>query len=166
MTKEIPIGHGRVTVVDDSYYEMLIAMGKWHTNKSGKNLYATHTVNLGNGKFDQIIMHRVIMDAPDGQHVDHKDGNSLNNTRENLRFCSRHGNSGNARKRSDNTSGYRGVSWHKTHRRWVACIYIEGRNRTFPRFYSKKDAARAYDEAAKIVFGEFARLNFPEVANV
>jgi len=102
-----------------------------------------------------IYMHRVIMNAPAGSEVDHKDHNTLNNRRSNLRFCTSTQNSQNTRLRCDNTSGYKGVSWCKLNNKWKAQIAANGANRYIGLFDCPKKAHEAYIKAAKKHFGEF-----------
>ena len=109
-------------------------------------------------------MHHVVLGfPPPGMVIDHINGNGLDNRRENLRFASI-GENSMCRKRdqSNNTSGYRGVSWHKAKQRWEAKITINGRRVYLGRFINKDDAARAYDKAAKEYFKEYAVFNLPD----
>ena len=62
------------------------------------------------------------------------------------------------------TSLCRGVSWDARQQKWLAGIKVDGRRRTLGWFPEEEDAVRAYDQAAKELFGEFAYLNFPEPA--
>lgn len=70
-----------------------------------------------------------------------------------------------AKKHSNNTSGYRGVSWHETGQKWQCHIGINGDRVYLGLFDDEIDAAHAYDEAAKEHFGEYAALNFPPSNN-
>ncbi len=109
-----------------------------------------------------VYMHRIIMNPPDGKQVDHINGDGLDNRVENLRIATSSENNYNTGKQSNNTSGYKGVSWHKTRKTWQVLIGVGGRLIRIPGvFNSAEDAARAYDEAAKKYHGVFARLNFP-----
>jgi hypothetical protein len=92
---------------------------------------------------------------------DHIDGNTLNNQDDNLRNVTHLQNCMNRRAHRDSSSGYNGVSWSKRAGKWRASLQKDGRCVFDKMFKDVLDAARAYDEAAKVHFGEFARLNFP-----
>jgi hypothetical protein len=96
-----------------------------------------------------------------GGLVDHIDRNPLNNELSNLREVTKRENSLNSKTYRNNTSGFRGVYWHKGAQKWLAQIQSEGKLRHLGYFDCKKEAARAYDAAAKELHGEFAQLNFP-----
>ena len=72
---------------------------------------------------------------------------------------------GNRKKGSVNgrkyTSSFKGVCWSEERGKWVAQIVKDGKHRLIGRFYEEIDAAQAYDEAARELFGEHAWLNFP-----
>ncbi len=95
--------------------------------------------------------------------IDHRDGNGLNNQRHNLRPATTAQNSRNRGRCRNNTSGYKGVTWYKPQRKWLASISIDGRRKHLGYFASKLDAALAYDAAAREYHGDFARLNFPAI---
>jgi hypothetical protein len=108
-------------------------------------------------------MHRQIMQAPAGLDVDHINGDRLDNQRGNLRIATRQQNCWNTTKRKGNyTSPYKGVSWRRG--QWAAYITVSNRQRPLGKFADPIEAARAYDCAAREMFGEFAYLNFPETA--
>jgi hypothetical protein len=93
---------------------------------------------------------------PDGD-IDHIDGDRTNNRIGNLRPCCDRLNAGNARRYANNSSGYKGVSWHKGNRAWCAQIRIDGRLKHLGQYDCPKKAHGAYMTAARKVFGEFAR---------
>jgi len=106
-----------------------------------------------------ILMSRFIIQAPDDLEVDHIDGNRLNNQRSNLRLATSSQNKMNRGPRKDNTSGYKGVSWHKQNNKWSARIMANGKYLSLGLFENILDAARSYNLAAKKHHKEFAWLN-------
>jgi hypothetical protein len=159
MDVEILLTQGKVAVIDDRDLP-IVAQGTWslHRAKGSKTLYAIGRLP-GNPK--KILMHRLLMGFPDGQ-VDHRDHDGLNNRRSNLRVADNITNHQNSPIRSDNTSGFKGVSWEKRRSHWVARIHIDTRQVHLGSFSTAEQAARAYDAAARKAFGEFASLNFKE----
>jgi hypothetical protein len=103
------------------------------------------------------------MNPPRGFLVDHKNLNTLDNTRTNLRLATRSQNMFNRNKIKSNTSSrFRGVCFDKRRKKWCAYITVEGKRIWLGTFDNEIDAAMAYDAAAKKYHGEFARLNFSE----
>jgi hypothetical protein len=91
--------------------------------------------------------------------IDHANMNRSDNRLSNLRSATRGQNVANSNKRSNNSSGFRGVSFHKSSQKWVAQIGSRGRKSYIGLFSVPKDAASAYNQAALARFGEFATLN-------
>ena len=149
--KKIKLTQGQFALVDDDCFEYL-NQWKWHARKSDSAFYASRDEY---GK--KIHMHRVVITAAADVFVDHKDGNGLNNQTSNLRICS---NSQNQRNRkSINKYGYKGVN--KNGEKYRAHIRMGEVEFISKGFDSVEEAAHAYDEKAKELFGEFAWLNFP-----
>jgi len=96
--------------------------------------------------------------------VDHRNGDGLDNRRQNLRPANDSKNQMNARMRSDNPSGFKGVCADR--HRWMARIQLDGRRTYLGYFATPQEAARAYDAAAVELFGEYARPNFPQEMSV
>lgn len=158
--KRIPVRdeHGIVAYakVDDADYEK-VSPFKWSIN--GKAGYAVRGL-VENGKARTQLMHRLIMDAPEGSRIDHVNGDKLDNRRRNLRFATRSQNAMNKGKPKNNTSGFKGVSWYKKAKKWCARIKVNGKTIHLGLFAEIKIAARAYDAAARELHGEFAYTNF------
>jgi hypothetical protein len=157
MTKRIELTQGKVAIVDDDDFKFLMQW-YWYYSKGG---YAVRNGYVGN-KRGTIYMSCEIMKSPSGSDVDHISRNKLDNRKENLRICSRIENMANTSKHKNNTSGYKGVSWHKASKKWLANISIEYKRIHLGLFDSPIEAARAYDKAAKESRGNYAILNFPE----
>jgi hypothetical protein len=155
MSKLIPLTQGKSTIVDDEDYEMIIESGyKWLTSKSHGNYYA-----LGFNNGDHMLMHRLILKPASGVNLDHKNRNGLDNRRANLRIATNGQNQANSKTRSK--SGYRGAYKRKDCSSYQASITVNRKVIKLGNYSKVKDAARAYDKAAREAFGEFATLNFP-----
>lgn len=107
----------------------------------------------------RVLLHRLLMRASLAVVVDHKDGNGLNNRRDNLRTATRAENMRNQKQRADSTAPYKGVKVRKTG--FYSRITLDGVETHLGVFQTPEAAARAYDAAAVQKFGEFARTNFP-----
>lgn len=155
--KKIPLTKGKVALVSDRDYTWL-ALWKWWAMWNGRHWYAVRMVGGHN-----IYMHREIV-GDDVTHVDHRDRNGLNNQRRNLRRSNTSLNQANARRRIDNTSGYKGVSYVKRDNTWRAYIVVNRKFISLGYHKTKTAAARAYDKAAIKYFGKHALLNFHQAA--
>jgi hypothetical protein len=152
----IKLTKDKFTIVDVEDYQKL-AQHDWHLWESGS--YNQYAIRYEKGK--SLKMHREIMNAPVGLVVDHKNGDGLDNRKENLRVVTRTQNHYNRRKTiRKTTSKYKGV--HRITDRKAYCAKIRYKCKTIFLGYYKDEieAAKAYDEAARKFFGEFARLNF------
>ena len=146
--KEIPLTQGKVALVDDADYEWL-NQWKWCASRRSKTWYAVRSSC-------KIYMHRVIMDSPEIQ-VDHEDLDGLNNQRANLRLATDVQNQQNTGVSHNNRSGFKGVSWKKSHRKWQAYIRVDGKNRFLGYFDDPEEAKRVRDQSAILYHGGFAR---------
>jgi hypothetical protein len=150
---EIPLTQGQVALIDDEDYPYL-AKYSWKTHKDHNIYYARGIIN---GK--RVLMHRIITQAQRGIHIDHINGNGLDNRKNNLRVAS-----GAENQRNQHTtrgkSKYKGVCWNKNSSKWQAKISFNNKDIHIGYFKEEEDAANAYDKRAIELFGEFACPNF------
>jgi hypothetical protein len=156
----IPLTQGQTAIVDLEDFEWL-SQWNWYAHwcPDTRSFYAGRTIRLKKGTAT-IRINRVIIHCSDEEEVDHKNHDTLDNRRGNLRKCSKTQNVRNARLGIKNTSGFRGVHLHKPGK-WRASIAVDGRKKHIGLFNSPIKAARAYDAVAQKMHGEFASLNFP-----
>ena len=160
MFKVVPLTQGYVSIVDETDYSR-VTEHSWciqqYKNKSrGKNVYAKASIGR-----TQVTLHRFILGAPKGTFVDHINGDTLDNRRENLRYTTKQGNAANRIKDRipNKTSEFKGVS-KKPKGRWTATITVMNQPIHLGTFLDEVSAARAYDAAARRYFGEFCKVNF------
>lgn len=159
--KYIPLTQGKVAIVDAADYALL-SQWKWCARQDGKTWYATRNGHDPDGKRITVRMHRQILDAPLGAEVDHRNADGLDNRRANLRLATKAENGRNRSAPSNNTSGYKGVSWNKRHQEWYAHITADKKRKHLGHYDSQESAALAHDRAARELYGEFAKTNFPQ----
>jgi AP2 domain len=152
---------GRVTLVDDADFE-LVSQYRWTvwTTKRGGGPYAITNLSRAEGaRGGAKMMHALLTGWP---MTDHADGDGLNNQRYNLRRATVRQNQWNRRPDSNARSPYKGVSWESRRNKWRVRITAYGREHWVGLFVSEIEAAKAYDVAARELFGAFAWLNFPD----
>lgn len=149
----------RPMLVDDWDYEILKNY-QWHESFGYARMRKKRSY-VGE-KTQQILAHRLILWCPKKMETDHINGNRLDNRKENLRIVTRSQNSQNKGKRKkEYSSKFKGVSLIKESSKWYAGIRINKKSLNIGHYNNEVDAARAYDEKAKELFGEYAWLNFP-----
>lgn len=157
----IPLTQGKNAIVDTEDFHWL---SKWNWcavwNIKTHSFYAARGIRIDGGTIS-VKMHSAILRCKPGEEGDHKNHNTLDNRRNNLRKCTHALNMRNQKLYAGNSSGYKGAGWHKRIKKWQSRIRVDGKLISLGYFHSKQDAARAYDCAAKKYFGEFAHLNFP-----
>ena len=153
--KKIRIKCGCYALVDDDLYPILNQF-KWR-NAHGYAVRSIYHPHLKGSR--SWGMHSDVLPPKPDVVTDHIDGNRLNNQRANLRYATRCENKRNSRLNSNNTSGYKGVSWLGRDKRWMAWIHVDGQNRYIGSFTSEVEAAYHYNLKAAEIFGEFAWFN-------
>ncbi len=151
--KYIKLSQNKRAMVDDADFGWL-NQWKWHAIRQRHLWYAARPKS--------VKMHRLIMGLTkgDGKEVDHKNGNGVDNRRENLRICTRPENIQNQHIVRGSCK-YQGVCRDRTNNKWMAYIMKNGKQTTIGLFKNKKDAARAYDKKALELYGPDAKVNFP-----
>lgn len=162
-TRLIRLTKGKFAIVDEEDYEKVNQYHWGVTNSSGcETLYACRTV-MCNGKKKKILMHRFIMNAK-SLDIDHRNGNGLHNYKSNLRECTENQNMWNSRPNKKSSSNYKGVTFHKRDKKYYCNIAFKNKHYHLGVFKDEIEAAKYYDAKAKELYGEFARLNFPDNA--
>lgn len=131
----------------------------WCFDNKKTSGYAVSTVCKKDGKSTTLLLHRLLMNPSFNLVVDHIDGNGLNNRRSNLRICSTAENSRNQRIKLKNTSGFKGVSWHKRTQKWQSHIRRDGKGYNLGHFNTPEDAYAAYCQSSDKLHGEFGRVS-------
>lgn len=148
-TKKILVGFAKVD--RDDY--PLAACHRWYLHHG----YPRSTGSV-DGKQIWFTLHRLLMGLPNSW-VDHKNTDRLDCRRNNLRLCSPRENAHNMRIGSRNTSGYKGVSWWKTGKKWHAQITVNRKVIHLGYFDDIIEAAAAYNRGSLKYHKEFSRLN-------
>lgn len=153
----VPLSRGGHAIVDAPDAELLSGRA-WRIDAQG---YVVCSLKR-DGRKAGLLLHSLLIDVPDDMTADHIDGDRLNNRRANLRPATALQQQHNTPRRRDNSSGFKGVGRYKA--RWRARIMVKGRRIHLGSFDTPEDAGRAYDAAAREHFGEYARVNFPEIS--
>lgn len=128
---------------------------KWAIGKSVSNQgkYVKYYVVSGS---EGLLLHRFLMNPDKDMVVDHIDGDTMNNRKSNLRVCETKENLRNSKHRINNTSGYKGVTWFKPTRQWMAYIMVDYKHKTLGYFDDIEDAVEARKVAEDKYFGEYS----------
>lgn len=154
----IDVKGGFIAVVDDEDAERVLRHCWFLLRKRNGRIQAARAKIKMLGTWRTVLLHHLLMPIPAGRQIDHINGDPLDNRRGNLRVCSNSQNAMN-RHRVVGRAPYKGVHWHVAHHRWEAHIKINGRLIQLGGFIDHVSAAKAYDEMAIRLFGEYARTN-------
>ncbi len=152
----IALTRGQVTIVDREDYKKL-AQYSWtaHYIKVTNTYYAVTRLHGVTVPMQRMLFK---LETGDPRLGEHRNGNSLDNRKSNLRYATRQNNTFNRRRNVNSTSGYKGVTWSKQNRKWQAQIQAGSRKRHLGYFSDIGDAHEAYKKAAILHHGEFARF--------
>lgn len=158
----VPLTRGFEAVIDAADAPLVLGRS-WNAHVSTRTgkVYAAGRTGRGT---PYEFMHNVILGVPPLTITDHRDCDGLNNRRQNLRVATHSQNNANRMKNSRSRSRFKGVYWEVAKGKWRVRPKLNGKFRHVGYFTDEAEAARAYDAAARELFGEFARLNFPEEA--
>lgn len=155
-------GEGKFAIVDDDDFEKL-NKHKWYLAEVGtaKVPYVKrYRWDAANKRGTTVCMHREVMNELDPKvHIDHEFGNTFDNRKEVLRRCNASQNISNQKHHLNTSSIYKGVSWDGKRNKWCSYITTNRKKHHLGRFRSEIEAAFAYNQAAILFHGEFARLN-------
>lgn len=148
----IPMTRGKIAMCDADMYDAVIGH-QWRPDGFG---YPCMQIERRTYLLHRMVMERI---EPDFEQVDHIDHNILDNRRSNLRVATASDNAANKRLTKSNKTGYKAVFFNKKTNKWTVTVKKHGKNNRIGSFTTKEQAAIAYNEAAKIIHGEFAWLN-------
>lgn len=134
-------------LVDDEDYEKVMKFN-WVLNPQGYPCRYT-------GK-QCLFLHHLIIEPYPGQVIDHANGSKRDNRRCNLRACTSSQNCANSKLYKSNTSGFRGIV--RDGSKWRGVATVKGKKINLGTFLTKEDAAKAFENYKKKVFGEFAKI--------
>lgn len=150
----IELTRGQVAYCDNSEYQILIQLN-WCLDVHKGKLYAR-----ARNKGVLVKMHRFIMRVKDPKiYVDHRDSDGLDNQKKNLRKCTPQQNQYNKGVYKNNTTGSKGVVYHKRNKSWDIQISCDKKRLYLSGFKSKKFASQIYNELAYVLYGSFASFN-------
>lgn len=158
---------GYSVLVDDEDVERIQQYNWWVDNsvlRRYNRYYFRTKIKHGIRQYEVMKLHRFIMGCTymDGTVIDHINNDTLDNRKCNMRFCTQKENARNKRRETRNNSGYKGAKLNKRTGRYNATVKYEQKNYALGSFINLIDAATAYDDVARLLFGEFALVNFPD----
>jgi len=160
----IKLTKGFEAIIDDIDADLVDL--NWCVKPHHRNFYA-HRGEKRDGRWTTVTMHNKILariigrPLKKGEMTDHIDGNGLNNIRSNLRLATNSLNkiNGNKYATKPTTSQFKGVHWHKQHKKWMVRISKDNKRIQIGVFDNEINAARAYNDYARMLYGDRAKLN-------
>lgn len=161
MREIILINNKGIILVDDEDYNFLNQF-RWYLRRSNKRNnqlgYAQTPITI-NRKQTSIIMHKILIDIPNGMVIDHINHNTFDNRKSNLRIVTKSQNQMNKLPQKGKISKFKGVNWDKNLKKWKSRCSLNRKQYYLGLFEDEIDAARAYNIKAKELHGEYAYLN-------
>lgn len=160
--KTIPLTQGKFAIVDDIDADLMDQKWSAVLMKDRKNGFSAARTEPGN---KHVYLHRLIMERVLGRKLGRNEfvnpinSDPLDCRRENLRLSDYARSAQSRRKQSHTSSRYKGVTWHKRDKKWAANIGMNGKQRFLGYFATEQEAADAYEQAAKDMFGDYAKMD-------
>lgn len=151
--------HGLKEVYIDTEDKEIVQKYRWNVTKRQRTKDGFNVVTSKNKELNSTLLCRLIMNAQKGQVIDHKDGCSLDNRKENLRICTQLQNGKNTSLRKNNKSGHKGVIWYyyRGINKWWASIMVDHKIKSLGYHSNYEDAVMAREEAELKYYGEYSR---------
>lgn len=149
----------KVALVDDEDYDRIRVYQWRYITSTPKHGGCVQSGYREKGKVVTLKLHRLILNPPKNMVIDHINGDVLDNQKSNLRICTSGDNTKNQKLSIVNNTGYKGVSFNHKYQKYYACISINSKNKSLGYYGTAKEAADAYDKAAKENYKTFAKLN-------
>lgn len=156
MTKKIELTRGFEAIIDDADFER-ICKYKWRVSVGRWGAYAVTWMRI-DGKGRHVYLHRFLLGLPP-EWIAFVNGDALDCRRDNLRLTTASQSQTRRAVGANNRTGFKGVSFNQAAEKYKAYIKKDGKLHYLGMYETAKEAAAAYNEKARELFGEFAGLN-------
>jgi hypothetical protein len=157
MTRKIELTRGFEAIIDDEDFER-VSKYKWRANVTSWGTYAVTWMRI-EGRGQHVYLQRFLLGLPRDKLITFANGDKLDNRRINLKYTTRSKSQMGRPRRSNNRTGFKGVSFNKAAEKYKSYIKKDGKLHYLGLHATAKEAAAAYNEKAKELYGEFAGLN-------
>lgn len=147
-----------LTALIDEEDLLLVGKYKWNAQKHRSRVGVYYFYASASIDGNVVLLHRFLCSARSGEVVDHRNHNTLDNRRENLRVCTHAENMRNRAVNRNSATGVKGVTLDKRLNKFRAEIRANGKRITLGRFASIDDAAAAYRAASIKYHGDFGSV--------